>query len=513
VVYIEIRCLSEQGSFVGGSLTTDQPKNREISLGIVTCTFRKEVYVKKTVSAISRDELLQNKSFKVFIVDNGRTLKEDDFQYENLQIISNKNVGGSGGFTRGLIEALQEDIYTHFLFMDDDIELETESIYRLFPLYEYAKHDFSIAGSMLDLYKKHVLYEAGAMYAKGTDASGNYQDCPFGVVCLNSKLNLENSATINLLLSEQKPDYGGFWFFSFSQETVQAIGLPLPLFIKIDDMEFGLRIKERLGNEILYFPSIAIWHEPFYAKHPGWDMYYEFRNHMITHSIRASLNFLKAAKFLTKAFIYQVFIFDYNSAEMILKSVEDYLQGPELLTSHDPELFHSKILQLSKSHKTQTLGSKALDFPEKAQYELMLKHSKNNIKRIFALLTLNGHLLPKFILSADEAIYCVDSNHVGEPWYNIFGKRRVVILREGNNKIFENEMSSMVGISLLIRWLLIIAKAAIRWSSVSADWRNSFDELTSMEFWKKYLKLDKEVEVKKEGATFSRDAISFDSGS
>jgi len=40
-----------------------------------------------------------------------------------VQLIPNKNVGGSGGFARGLVEALQENTYSHFLFMDDDIEL------------------------------------------------------------------------------------------------------------------------------------------------------------------------------------------------------------------------------------------------------------------------------------------------------------------------------------------------------------------------------------------------------
>jgi len=31
-----------------------------------------------------------------------------------VQLIPNKNVGGSGGFARGLVEALQENTYSHF---------------------------------------------------------------------------------------------------------------------------------------------------------------------------------------------------------------------------------------------------------------------------------------------------------------------------------------------------------------------------------------------------------------
>jgi galactofuranosylgalactofuranosylrhamnosyl-N-acetylglucosaminyl-diphospho-decaprenol beta-1,5/1,6-galactofuranosyltransferase len=64
-------------------------------------------------------------------------------------------------------------------------------------------------------------------------------------------------------------------------------------------------------------------------------------------------------------------------------------------------------------------------------------------------------------------------------------------------------MNRVAGISILLKWLFLAASSSMRWSSVSADWRNSFEELTSIEFWKKYLKLDKEVEVHKEGATYA----------
>jgi len=47
---------------------------------------------------------------------------------------------------------------------------------------------------------------------------------------------------------------------------LKKIGLLMPFFIKIDDLEFCLRIK--FAGAIVAFPSIAVWHEPFYAKVP-----------------------------------------------------------------------------------------------------------------------------------------------------------------------------------------------------------------------------------------------------
>ncbi|MBW4596872.1 MAG: glycosyltransferase [Brasilonema angustatum HA4187-MV1] len=490
-VYLEIMCLSERGSFAEGCIATAQNPVREVSLGIISCTFKKEAYIKKTVDAILKDDFLQDKKLKIFVVDNGKTLNKDEFPEQQVELILNRNVGGSGGFTRGLIQALQEDVFTHFLFMDDDILLETESIYRLFPLYEYAKQDFAVAGSMFDLYKKHILYEAGALYAKCFDGDGDYMYNPFTIAPLKNNLNLENTANTNLLLSEENPDYGAFWFFAFSRKAVDEIGLPMPFFIKLDDIDFSLRIKEHFGSPIVPFPGIAVWHEPFYGKNPVWDNYYIIRNHLITHSMRNSLNYMDAVKFLTKSLLHKLFIFDYNSAEMLLKGFEDYMKGPLLMESSDPEMLHASIVGLSKSHKSQSIQSNSLLKSEPPNNSGAKKTKDPAFKKLLGLLTLNGHLLPSFLLSKDDAILWITSDNM-EWWPKVFTKKRVLIFREGNNSISQNEMSRPVGIGIFIKWLQIILKGGIRWSSVSSEWRNAVKLLTSTEFWTKYLKLNEQ---------------------
>ena len=199
-IYFEIICCSKQGLFKEGVIATDENKSREVSLGIITCTFKKEAYIISTVNTILQDKLLQSKIFKIFVVDNGGTLEQDAFIEPRVQLIPNRNLGGSGGFNRGLVEARQANSYSHFLLMDDDIELESESIYRLFSLYEYAKSDFAVAGSMLDIYKKHVLYEAGAFYGKNPNSMGFE---PFLVAPGKHNLDLQNATSLNLLLLEE----------------------------------------------------------------------------------------------------------------------------------------------------------------------------------------------------------------------------------------------------------------------------------------------------------------------
>ncbi|NMG20024.1 glycosyltransferase [Brasilonema bromeliae] len=481
-VYLEIMCLSKEGFFTEGYVATDEKPLREVSLGIITCTFKKEAYIKKTVDNLLKDNFIKCKNFKIFIVDNGKTLKEQDFYHSNVQLIPNRNLGGSGGFTRGLYEALQEDKYTHFLFMDDDIELNSESIYRLFTLYEYAKDDFAVAGGWLDLAKKHMLYEAGAFYGEKHDSLG-YK--AFSVNPLKRNLDLQNSTFLNSLLKEEDFDYGGFWFFSCSQEVVKKIGLLMPFFIQRDDIEFCLRIKKYAGNKIIFFPPISVWHEPSYAisKQPAWLIYYVWRNSLITSCIHSSLKYMDAIKHILRSLIIELFFFNYSYAVMLVKGFEDCMKGPAFLQSIDAETLHSTILELSKRYESQTLSCDNYlveDFYQKPE--------ESSWKKIISILTLNGHLLPSFLISDSQALVVSAPGHSKE-WLKGFAKRKVLMFKEEKNTFYQYELNQWAGIKLLSRFLKIAMTGVIKWSFISRHWKNASKELVSIKFWQAYFGL------------------------
>ena len=486
-IYLEITCLSEQGLFTEGLVVTEQEKRRDVSLGIITCTFKKEAYVKKTVNAILQDSFLSNKKFKIFVVDNASTLNKSEFSDYRVKLISNRNVGGAGGFSKGLIEALQEDVYTHFLFMDDDIDLDSEVIYRLVSLYEYAQQDFAVAGSMLDFNKKYLLHEAGAVYNKDFDDEGNLRNNPFGFDSLKHNLDLRNPTSLNLLLVEENIDYGAFWFFSFSKEVVERIGLPLPFFIKIDDVEFGLRVKQDLDNRIVAFPSLAVWHEPFYAKRPIWDIYYCSRNHLITNSIHGSLTYFSAVKSTTQCVIYHLLKFDYNAAHMFVLGFEDYMQGPKFIKNNDPEILHSRICESSKSHKSQTIVANTISNSEDYQFT-----KTGKLQKLLSLLTLNGQFLPKFLISDDSTIIRgrskSDEDHKKQDSVcKALAKKRIIFIQEKLPLSYQNELDQKAGMNILFAWLKSVITGGLRWSKVSAEWKKAAKDLASIPFWQNYL--------------------------
>jgi galactofuranosylgalactofuranosylrhamnosyl-N-acetylglucosaminyl-diphospho-decaprenol beta-1,5/1,6-galactofuranosyltransferase len=193
------------------------------------------------------------------------------------------------------------------------------------------------------------LYEAGATYNEDSKTRGF---APGSLTAVNNNLDLRKASSLNRLLVEEHIDYGGFWFFSFSKEVVEKIKLPLPLFIKIDDIEFCLRIKD-LGSKIVAFPSIAVWHQPADAKKLNWETYYYIRNDLITYAIHYSIGYMDTVKHFTKVIIQSLSRFDYNHVEMLIKSFEDYIKGPSFIKNSEPEILHLNILKLSQSYKNQ----------------------------------------------------------------------------------------------------------------------------------------------------------------
>ena len=479
-IYLELVCTSQKGMFRGGYVATDQPQCNKVSLGIIICTFRKEEYLRKTLTTIRQDDFLQNKNLEIFVVDNGNTLHNADFQDNRVKVIAHRNVGGSGGFSRGLIKVLQEGNCTHFLLMDDDIELESESIYRLFPLYEYTKSAVVIAGSMLDLYKKQVLYEAGAIYGKTPER----RETLFKSIPLKHKLELADPYELNRLLIEEDIDYGGFWFFSFSKEIVSKIGLLMPFFIKVDDMEFGVRIRESFGNRIIAFPAIAVWHEPFYAKAPLWDVYYYTRNALITNAIHDISTCFQTVKTATKTFLFYIFRFDYNCAEIFLRAFEDYIHGPTWMAKTDPEKLHTKIRACaSKYHNHIPMSSEHLPYKQFHSIPSVRKFGK-----LCRLITLNGHLLPDFLI-LNERAYILPGER--DQWYKTYRRNSVIVRRYTG--LSQYTLDKATGRKLFLKWVKMIITMSMRWLRVRAEWKHSLKDMTSIKFWEKYLSLARTI--------------------
>ncbi|MGN1119126.1 MAG: glycosyltransferase, partial [Oscillospiraceae bacterium] len=125
-LYAEIKALGEAGVLGGGFSAECEP--RETSVAVAICTFRREEFVLRNIEVLRAAKFSFIK--RVFVVDNGGTLDGQALSDDFVRVIPNKNYGGSGGFSRGMLEACDGG-FSHVLLMDDDIEFYPEVLERM----------------------------------------------------------------------------------------------------------------------------------------------------------------------------------------------------------------------------------------------------------------------------------------------------------------------------------------------------------------------------------------------
>lgn len=246
------------------SYSTTSPISQVVKLGIVITHFNRQQFVLPAVERL-KSALLQNEEYKdkiaLFIVDNSQNLPEID----GVTIIPNENLGGAGGFTRGLINLQETEGYTHCLFMDDDASCEVESIKRTLSFLEYSTSSSQcVAGAMLREAEAFRQHENGAK---------------FDGLCRPNKCGLDLRDIHGLLVNEEEEhiDYGGWWFFAFPIKDIKNYAFPY--FVRGDDIGFGLKHK----FNTVTLNGISTWQEDFSLKNGPLPYYLDARNHIMQH--------------------------------------------------------------------------------------------------------------------------------------------------------------------------------------------------------------------------------------
>lgn len=304
-----------------------------VNCAIIFCTYKREKYIVGNVNYLLQN--LQNISdfeWKIIVVDNARTLSQSDFSGD-VALVGNDNNGGSGGFKRGMETAAQIGGFTHFVLMDDDVEIEFTAIQKMLNFLRFLKpeyKDLSIAGSMLYMDKPAVQFEAGGHFGK--DGSQK----PFGhFLDLNKPENLE--------LNERENDinYGGWWLMCMPFKLIEDGNFPLPFFLKYDDVEYALRNKLR----IITLNGVGVWHEKFEAKYNSASEYYNTRNYL--HLCALHCDNFNSRRWVKKQIRAKRVRQQYKMVEAVRLGYEDFLRGLEWLKNLNAEENHRRICALN----------------------------------------------------------------------------------------------------------------------------------------------------------------------
>ena len=284
----------------------------------IICTYKRDEFVYKNLERLTECKGLLN---KVIVVDNGNTINanlNDDF----VKVVPNLNLGGSGGFTRGMMEAKNMGA-THMLLMDDDIVIVPETICRAIYFLSLLKDEYAdmwLGYSMILNNKPTTQFELGSRWS-GYKMMINNHNIP-----LTSVKSLFRNET------HHKYNYSAWWSLFMPVSVIDKNGLPYPFFIKFDDIEYGIRSK---NQKILLSNGFGVWHENFDDKYSPSLEYYLMRNAAITNALHFSNSSrLTAFRYFGKC-VKSYLKFKFVRIKMINAGLEDYFKGPSFLIKLD----------------------------------------------------------------------------------------------------------------------------------------------------------------------------------
>lgn len=145
--------------------------------------------------------------------------------------------------------------------------------------------------------------------------------------------------------------------------VVKKIGLSMPVFIKFDDIEYGLRAK-KAGFPTVCLPGVAVWHQAWHDKDPArsWEEYFTERNRWLAALLtypdrppRMLVETLYGDASLGLRFVYSAMALHHMA-------LRDILRGPQYLVDCLP----------TKLGEVRELRAKYLDAQSKESFEEFL---------------------------------------------------------------------------------------------------------------------------------------------
>lgn len=263
----------------GSAPTAGRPGTASVSI----TTLNRVDYCTQLLIDIGTDADVMQQLDRVYVIDQGTEKIRDGERFgraeaalaEKLTVIDQRNLGGSGGFSRGMFEVLQAGQSDHVLLLDDDVAIEPESIRRALKFADYLSKPAIVGGHMFDMYDKPALHA----YAEDVDR-WNFMWGP--ITPPRHHFGTANLRQTRWLHRRVDAGYNGWWMSLIPTAALKELGLSLPIFIKWDDAEYSLRAAER-GIPTITLPGAAVWHVSWVDKDDSqdWQAFYHARNRLV----------------------------------------------------------------------------------------------------------------------------------------------------------------------------------------------------------------------------------------
>ena len=345
----------EDGGWIWFDITTDSnvtvhsagwyapvpaPSRADVAIGIPT--FNRPADCVNALATLTSDPLVDEVITAVIVTDQGTSKAKDHPGFteaaaalgDRLTIHDQPNLGGSGGYSRVMYEALKNTDCEQILFMDDDIRIEPDSILRALAFNRFAKTPTLVGGQMLNLQEPSHLHVMGEMVDQANFMWTNAVNTEYDHNFAKYPLNDEEEYRSKLLHRRVDADFNGWWMCMIPRSVAEELGQPLPLFIKWDDCEYGLRAGEH-GYPTVTLPGAAIWHMAWSDKDDAidWQAYFHLRNRLVVASLHWDGSVVGLVGSHLKATIKHLLCLEYSTVAIQNKAMDDFLAGPDHIFS------------------------------------------------------------------------------------------------------------------------------------------------------------------------------------
>jgi galactofuranosylgalactofuranosylrhamnosyl-N-acetylglucosaminyl-diphospho-decaprenol beta-1,5/1,6-galactofuranosyltransferase len=303
-----------------------------VSLGITT--FNTPDFMLEQLRTLGEATEIHDLIDRVYVIDQGTDRVTDRPGFtdatkklgDRVRVIQQGNIGGSGGFARSMDETVRAGESAYVLLMDDDVKLEPEGIVRAATFADLARKPTIVGGHMFSLHDRSLLHayaEAVEPHTWWWGAAPNTKPRhDFG------RRNLRNTPWLH---RRADSDYNGWWMCLIPTRIIEEIGLSLPVFIKWDDAEYGVRARNR-GYPTVSLPGVGSWQVPWDDKDDArdWRAYYHVRNRIVSALLHSPAP--KGGALISESLerqLQSLLSMQYSTAAIRLLAIEDVLSGPD----------------------------------------------------------------------------------------------------------------------------------------------------------------------------------------
>ena len=446
-------------------------------VAVVICTYNRADDCLNTLAAIADDPASLLTADAVYVVDQGTDRVDSRAGFpdvaatlgDRLVYITQPNLGGAGGFTRGLYEitGMPGAEHTNVIFMDDDVLCEPETVVRLNAMANSTTEPAVIGAQMLYLLHPDQLH-VGAETA----------DLPM----LAAGIASPNALTAEDVVQEQQDirvdaGYNGWWSCLIPAEIVAQLGLPLPMFFQWDDIEYGFRARGA-GFATISLPGAGVWHADFGWKDwDDWHRYFNLRNAMVTAALHSDFNGLQVARGLSAQLVRYTLSMQYGLAHTLVKAVEDFCQGPSVL--HDGGMAAAAEIRAERARYGETVRHPASAVPGLRAADVSIDPAGPPPSR------------PRLVLAKrilDQARGRTIKHPVGIPvseaaWYHVSRFETAVVTDASQEGVRIRRRDPEVARTLLTRGIKAINQLRKDAPALREQYRAATPELTSRENW------------------------------